>query len=95
MICYLVASKLKTFGVAEKCGGSQTNLHRYGCCRCCVRLKEISDVRYRLYEISVKTPMTVLRGKVHDYLGMVLDFSTSREIVIDMIEYVKGILHGA
>ena len=33
--------------------------------------------------------MTVRRGKIHDYLGMTLDYSTPGEVVIDMVDYVK------
>ena len=35
--------------------------------------------------------MTVHRGKVHDYLGMDLDFSTANTLKIGMIEYIKKI----
>ena len=30
--------------------------------------------------------MTVRRGKVHDYLGMTLDFSIPGEVCIDMVD---------
>ena len=36
--------------------------------------------------------MTVHRGKVHDYLGMDLDFSSNGVLKISMIKYVKKIL---
>jgi hypothetical protein len=32
------------------------------------------------------------RGKVHDYLGMILDFSVKGELTINMIPYVKMVL---
>ena len=35
--------------------------------------------------------MTIHRGKVHDYLGMDLDFSSSRVLKIGMIKYIKKI----
>ena len=35
--------------------------------------------------------MTVHRGKVHDYLGMDLDFSTANTLKIGMIKYIKKI----
>lgn len=33
--------------------------------------------------------MKVSRGKVHDYLSMILDFSTKGQVKISMFEYVK------
>ena len=35
--------------------------------------------------------MTVHRGKVHDYLGMDLDFSSTKTLKIRMIKYIKKI----
>ena len=34
--------------------------------------------------------MKVHQGKVHDYLGMKLDYSEKKKIKIDMKDYVKG-----
>ncbi len=31
-------------------------------------------------------------GKVHDYLGMIFDFSKDRKVVINMVEYIKNII---
>ena len=36
--------------------------------------------------------MTIHRGKVHDYLGMDLDFSTAKVLKIGMIKYIKKII---
>ena len=36
--------------------------------------------------------MTVHRGKVHEYLGMDLDFSSAKVFKIGMIKYIKKIL---
>ena len=36
--------------------------------------------------------MTVKRGKVHEYLGMTLDFSVEGEVKVTMIPYVKEII---
>lgn len=33
--------------------------------------------------------MTVRRGKVHDYLGMTLNYSVPRQVTVDMVDYVK------
>jgi hypothetical protein len=32
------------------------------------------------------------RGKVHDYLGMILDYLVDGHVIINMVEYVKGII---
>jgi hypothetical protein len=32
------------------------------------------------------------RGKVHDYLGMVFDFSKEGRVVINMVEYIKNVI---
>ncbi len=42
-----------------------------------------------------EAPLTVIRGKVHDYLGMTLDFSKTGKVVIDMIDYVETVLEEA
>jgi hypothetical protein len=34
--------------------------------------------------------MTIRRGKVHDYLGMRLDFSSPGKIMVDMQDYIEG-----
>jgi hypothetical protein len=36
--------------------------------------------------------MTISRGKIHDYLGMTLDFTVPREVKITTIDYVKDML---
>jgi hypothetical protein len=46
-------------------------------------------------EFGKETPLNKSRGKVHDYLGMTLDFSKSGEVTVTMIDYIKGILHDA
>ena len=37
-------------------------------------------------------PLTVNRGKIHEYLGMVFDYSIDGEVHISMVEYVKDLL---
>ncbi len=39
--------------------------------------------------------ITVKRGKVHDYLGMDLDYSTPGKLKVGMIQYPEGILKGS
>ena len=36
--------------------------------------------------------LTVRRGKIHDYLGMKLDFSEEKRFTVDMEEYLEGML---
>jgi hypothetical protein len=43
-------------------------------------------------EFGKETPMNKSRGKVHDYLGMILDFSKSGEVTVDMVNYIKTII---
>ena len=45
-------------------------------------------------EFGKETPMNVSRGKVHDYLGMILDFSKPGELTVDMVDYIKTIIEG-
>jgi len=46
-------------------------------------------------EFSKEAPLTKTRGKWHDHLGMVLDFSTPGSVEISMHEYVSEIINGA
>ncbi len=32
------------------------------------------------------------RGKVHDYLGMIFDFSKKGKVVVNMVQYIKNII---
>jgi hypothetical protein len=41
------------------------------------------------YEVNVATH----RGKVHDYLGMIFDFSAKRKVMVTMREYIKTVLN--
>ena len=43
-------------------------------------------------EFGKETPLTVHRGKVHDYLGMTIDFSDSGKVIFSMVDYVEKIL---
>ncbi len=42
-------------------------------------------------EFGKETPLSKSRGKVHDYLGMTLDFSTDGQVTVTMIDYIKMI----
>ncbi len=37
--------------------------------------------------------MATHRGKVHDYLGMIFDFSEKGKVMVNMIEYIKTIIN--
>jgi hypothetical protein len=42
-------------------------------------------------EFGKETPLSKSRGKVHDYLGMTLDFSVPGQVMVTMIDYIKMI----
>ena len=46
-------------------------------------------------EFGADAPISVSRGKVHDYLGMNLDFHVEGEVRIDMEHYIDMMLHDA
>ena len=43
-------------------------------------------------EFGKEAPLTKSRGKIHEYLGMVLDFSIPGKVMITMFEYIKDML---
>ena len=43
-------------------------------------------------EFAKEAPLTVTRGRVHDYLGMTLDFSIDGKAQIKMIDYIENML---
>jgi hypothetical protein len=44
---------------------------------------------------GTEDPLTVTRGKIHEYLGMTIDFTTNDMVSIRMDDYVEGILDEA
>ena len=40
-------------------------------------------------------PLTVNRGRRHEYLGMIFDFSTANKVKITMYQYIDGVIDGA
>ena len=34
-------------------------------------------------------PLSISRGKVHDYLGMVFDYTTDGEVLVQMYQYIE------
>ena len=43
-------------------------------------------------EFGKEAPLTIRRGKIHDYLGMTLDFSLDDKVQISMEDYIKNML---
>ena len=43
-------------------------------------------------QFGKEAPLTVTRGKVHDYLGMTLDYSEKGKVMIKMIDYAEKML---
>ena len=43
-------------------------------------------------EFSKEAPLTIRRGKIHDYLGMTLDFSLDGKVQINMEDYIRKML---
>jgi hypothetical protein len=43
-------------------------------------------------EFGKETPVTVARGKVHDYLGVTLDHSTKGKVHIKMVDSIEKML---
>ena len=43
-------------------------------------------------EFGKEAPLTIRRGKLHDYLGMTLDFSRPGKVQINMEEYIRNML---
>ena len=39
-----------------------------------------------------EAPLTIKRGKIHDYLGMVIDYSVPGKVSFDMSQYVEDML---
>ena len=52
-------------------------------------IKELSD---RFGDII---PLSISRGKVHDYLGMTFDYTTPGKLTITMYDYINGIIENA
>ena len=52
-----------------------------------------------LYELSKKyeelMPLTINIGKIHEYLGMVFDFSTDDKVMITIYQCIDSVVEGA
>ena len=40
-------------------------------------------------------PLSVSRRKVHGYLGMVFDYATDGQVLVQMYQYIQGVINGA
>eukprot|EP00957_Ditylum_brightwellii_P015244 1148363-Ditylum_brightwellii.AAC.1 len=53
----------------------------------------VTEIISKLQESYRKeTPLTINRGKVHNYLGMTLDFLSPKKVSILMLEYIEKLL---
>jgi hypothetical protein len=43
-------------------------------------------------EFGKEAPLTITRGKVHEYLGMTIDYSIPGKVKFTMLDYIKGML---
>jgi hypothetical protein len=54
----------------------------------------VTDVISKLNdEYGKKSPLTIRRGKIHDYLGMVIDYSVDGRVQITMDKYITDMLN--
>ena len=61
-----------------------------------IESKEVDKfIKQMKEEFRADAPLSVSRGKVHDYLGMNLDFRVKGELRIDMEHYIDMMLHDA
>jgi hypothetical protein len=44
-------------------------------------------------QFGKEAPLTVARGKVHEYLGMTIDYTEKGKVKFSMAEYIKGMLN--
>jgi hypothetical protein len=60
-----------------------------------VEASVITDVLGKLSEeFGKEAPLTITRGKIHDYLGMTLEYSTPGKVKITMVDYIEKMLRG-
>lgn len=62
----------------------------------CVDQTVIENIISKLEErYGKEAPLTVTRGKIHDYLGMNIDYSQKGKVIFCMKEFVEQIIKGA
>ena len=53
----------------------------------------VEDILAKLQKrFGKEAPLTVTRGKVHNYLGMTIDFSADGKVMFKMNDYVQNML---
>eukprot|EP00957_Ditylum_brightwellii_P128449 9797053-Ditylum_brightwellii.AAC.1 len=58
-----------------------------------VSSKVVTEIIKQLQEkYGQEAPLTVNRGKIHDYLGMTLDFLSENKVRISMFDYISKLL---
>ena len=56
----------------------------------------ITDIIGKLSAVfGSESPLTICRGKVYDYLGMTIDFTQEKKVIIRMNDYVDSIISDA
>lgn len=50
------------------------------------------DMKYGYEACGKRSPLTVHRGKKHEYVGMLLDYTENQKVKIDMKKYIDKIL---
>ena len=55
--------------------------------------KQVTDFLKELSKIYGQTdPLTIRRGKIHDYLGMTIDFSIDLQVMVTMYDYIMKLI---
>ena len=55
--------------------------------------KVVTDIIMGLEkQFSQTMPLSISRGKFHEYLGMIFDFSNNKEVCISMYQYITGVI---
>jgi hypothetical protein len=57
-----------------------------------VEPKTVDDIMSKLEQEFGKEPLSIQRGRVHDYLSMCLDFSSPGKLVVSMESYIKSMV---
>ena len=52
-----------------------------------------STIKLFYEEFGIYATLTVARGNIHDYLGMVIDYTTQGKVVFTMFVYIENVLN--
>ena len=50
-------------------------------------------IKLAMYLSKIHGDVKVQRGRIHEYLGMTLDYTTKGEVQVSMISYMKNIIN--